>query len=442
MVQNWDFLLSEIWGLIALAALVGLFAGWLIWDRSRELRGLRDTLTAREHALATLHDEHEASKVRFERERATLTSERDEARVEVGEGKARLVGLEEALAEAKTSADVHKKNYVEACATSEKATADLRAQAAQVTDLERKVQDADRRAAEMGKYKVDHDAAVTAKGKAQNAHAEEIARVRRRDEELARLKTELNAAQTEARSAATLRSDLSAAQLQAGKVVRLEEEVARQRGQTGRIQTLERELEAMSSRASKAERALEVSSNKAAQVSSLQASVAAKDARIKQLEQVTQTAQKSNSELIELREGMQHRDAIIADLRARMHPAGQIRTASNVPDYDGDGVHEGRDEGKKPATLTMARGGRPDDLKLIKGVGPKLEEMLHELGFFHFDQVASWTNEEVAWVDANLDGFNGRVSRDAWIDQARILARGGETEFSARAEQEDIYRSA
>ncbi|MEZ5751046.1 MAG: NADH-quinone oxidoreductase subunit NuoE [Paracoccaceae bacterium] len=86
----------------------------------------------------------------------------------------------------------------------------------------------------------------------------------------------------------------------------------------------------------------------------------------------------------------------------------------------------------RPAALDAARGGKADDLKLIKGVGPKLEALCNRLGFFHFDQIAGWTANEVAWVDDNLEGFKGRVTRDEWVAQARILAAGGETEFSAR----------
>ena len=68
-----------------------------------------------------------------------------------------------------------------------------------------------------------------------------------------------------------------------------------------------------------------------------------------------------------------------------------------------------------------------DDLKLIKGVGPELEAMLHRLGVFHFDQIADWTPEEVAWVDGNLEELRGRVSREGWVEQARELAEEGET---------------
>ncbi|MBL9051650.1 MAG: NADH-quinone oxidoreductase subunit NuoE [Tabrizicola sp.] len=91
---------------------------------------------------------------------------------------------------------------------------------------------------------------------------------------------------------------------------------------------------------------------------------------------------------------------------------------------------------KKPKALKAARKGKADDLKLILGVGPKLEELCHKLGFFHFDQIAEWSAEEIAWVDENLEGFKGRVTRDKWVAQAKILAAGGsvaEAEAAAKA---------
>lgn len=94
---------------------------------------------------------------------------------------------------------------------------------------------------------------------------------------------------------------------------------------------------------------------------------------------------------------------------------------------------------KKPRALKAARKGVADDLKQIKGVGPKLEALLHGLGFFHFDQVAQWTAEELAWVDDKLEGFKGRASRDGWVEQAKLLAAGGETEFSKRVKKGDVY---
>jgi predicted flap endonuclease-1-like 5' DNA nuclease len=100
---------------------------------------------------------------------------------------------------------------------------------------------------------------------------------------------------------------------------------------------------------------------------------------------------------------------------------------------------EAVEDAVRPETLSGARNGGADDLKMIKGVGPKLEIMLNELGFYHFDQIAGWSAAEVTWVNDNLTGFKGRVSRDNWVEQARKLASGQETEFSKRVSDGDVY---
>ncbi|WP_171128155.1 MULTISPECIES: NADH-quinone oxidoreductase subunit NuoE [unclassified Ruegeria] len=92
----------------------------------------------------------------------------------------------------------------------------------------------------------------------------------------------------------------------------------------------------------------------------------------------------------------------------------------------------------QPETLTAARDGKADDLKMLKGVGPKLEQTLNALGFYHFDQIAAWTPEQVAWVDSRLK-FKGRIERDGWIEQAAKLAAGEETEFAKRAKKDGTY---
>lgn len=116
-------------------------------------------------------------------------------------------------------------------------------------------------------------------------------------------------------------------------------------------------------------------------------------------------------------------------------------TAAGEQDHDGDGVVEGSFEGSRPEALDAPRDGAADDLKRIKGIGPKLEQLCNSLGFWHFDQIAAWTDDEVAWVDANLEGFKGRVTRDAWVAQARTLADGGETDFSKRVDDGDVPSS-
>ena len=64
--------------------------------------------------------------------------------------------------------------------------------------------------------------------------------------------------------------------------------------------------------------------------------------------------------------------------------------------------------------------------------------VLHELGIYHFDQIAGWGPAEIAWIDANLEGFTGRVVREDWVGQAAILAAGGETEHSQRVDRGEV----
>jgi NADH-quinone oxidoreductase subunit E len=113
--------------------------------------------------------------------------------------------------------------------------------------------------------------------------------------------------------------------------------------------------------------------------------------------------------------------------------ASVTASASATPDV------ETAEEAARPEALSSARAGGADDLKMIKGVGPKLEIMLNDLGFYHFDQIAARSAAEVAWLNDNLAGFKGRVSRDNWVAQACKLATGQETEFSKRVSDGDVY---
>lgn len=94
---------------------------------------------------------------------------------------------------------------------------------------------------------------------------------------------------------------------------------------------------------------------------------------------------------------------------------------------------------KRPERLDAPRLGTADDLKRIKGVGPKLEELLHKLGYYHFDQIAAWTPAEIAWVDTNIEDFPGRATRDDWVGQSKVLMTGGTTEFSQRVDRGEVY---
>jgi NADH-quinone oxidoreductase subunit E len=78
----------------------------------------------------------------------------------------------------------------------------------------------------------------------------------------------------------------------------------------------------------------------------------------------------------------------------------------------------------KPALFTAPPVEGADDLELIRGVGPKLADMLRALGVYRFDQIAAWSDDNIAWIDQNLGAFKGRARRDDWISQARKLATG------------------
>jgi predicted flap endonuclease-1-like 5' DNA nuclease len=77
-------------------------------------------------------------------------------------------------------------------------------------------------------------------------------------------------------------------------------------------------------------------------------------------------------------------------------------------------------ENKAPPPILLGAA-EPDDLKLIVGIGPVLERMLHNLGVGTFRQIAGWTDRDIAEFDAKLPEFPGRIVRDQWVTQARSL---------------------
>jgi NADH-quinone oxidoreductase subunit E len=104
-----------------------------------------------------------------------------------------------------------------------------------------------------------------------------------------------------------------------------------------------------------------------------------------------------------------------------MAPASEVAATTGAPASKPSLDDPNRPKGvDKPAT--------PDDLKLISGVGPKIEGILNGLGIYTYTQVANWQQNERDWVDGYLN-FKGRIDRDDWVRQARALADGGEAEY-------------
>ena len=75
---------------------------------------------------------------------------------------------------------------------------------------------------------------------------------------------------------------------------------------------------------------------------------------------------------------------------------------------------------------------RPDDFQRIKGVGPRLADMLHAQGYTRFEQLARLSDEEVEMLDRQLGAFSGRIQRDRIPEQAQFLARGDTDGFEQR----------
>lgn len=125
-------------------------------------------------------------------------------------------------------------------------------------------------------------------------------------------------------------------------------------------------------------------------------------------------------------------DALGADAAASGAKAGDVSAAmSNSAAIMASG---GATAGAMAMTEigVPAAQGDPDNLRQIKGVGPKLGTLLTSLGITRFDQIAAWGADEIARVDAHLGTFKGRIVRDNWVEQAGFLAVGDVAGFEAK----------
>ena len=84
--------------------------------------------------------------------------------------------------------------------------------------------------------------------------------------------------------------------------------------------------------------------------------------------------------------------------------------------------------------------GKPDNLKLIRGIGPQNEGRLNGLGVSTFAQIAAWTKKDQSHYGDVL-AFPGRIEREEWVKQAKVLAKGGSTDFAKRVKSGDVQSS-
>jgi predicted flap endonuclease-1-like 5' DNA nuclease len=126
--------------------------------------------------------------------------------------------------------------------------------------------------------------------------------------------------------------------------------------------------------------------------------------------------------------------AAIAPARAPASPAPAATAVESSAPSDFSHLRSVRSEalrGDDSARASGRNAGDIDDLKRIRGIGVLIEKKLNSLGITDYEQVANWTGADIERISRILD-FKGRIEREHWIEQARILATGGETEFSRR----------
>jgi len=109
-------------------------------------------------------------------------------------------------------------------------------------------------------------------------------------------------------------------------------------------------------------------------------------------------------------------------------PRADETTSTPLPDAPVPAPEPAAAPAPAPTPAPAAAGG--DDLRMIKGLGPKLVTILAEQGVTSFAQIAAWSDEDVARVDATLGRFAGRITRDQWVEQAKLLASGDQGGFT------------
>jgi predicted flap endonuclease-1-like 5' DNA nuclease len=112
--------------------------------------------------------------------------------------------------------------------------------------------------------------------------------------------------------------------------------------------------------------------------------------------------------------------------------SGPAITPVDVPPPSAAVVIEPEPEALVEPPIHPVPAGPPDELTRMKGVGPKVAALLNGMGVTRYDQIASWSPAEADHVDAQLGAFKGRVARDQWVEQARLLAAGDTAGYEAK----------
>jgi predicted flap endonuclease-1-like 5' DNA nuclease len=127
---------------------------------------------------------------------------------------------------------------------------------------------------------------------------------------------------------------------------------------------------------------------------------------------------------------------------ARLADALREKEAKDLEgkEHDEKGAYDGLRSVRSDALLSDRAPEEFDDLKRIRGIGVLIEKRLNALGVASYEQIANWTAADIERISEQLD-FKGRIERENWVEQARILASGGHTEFSRRVDKGDVETS-
>ena len=124
------------------------------------------------------------------------------------------------------------------------------------------------------------------------------------------------------------------------------------------------------------------------------------------------------------------RNQALIDAPTAVTAAGFADTGPDILAGIGEVVAMGAAREVRAAQATVDQ--PADDLSRIKGVGPKLVTLLGQLGVTSLDQIAAWDEEDIARIDAHLGTFAGRIRRDGWVEQCRLLSAGDTAGFEAK----------
>jgi len=129
-----------------------------------------------------------------------------------------------------------------------------------------------------------------------------------------------------------------------------------------------------------------------------------------------------------------------AQARLELLPGRGVLQLSDLVFARAQRVSAGIRDGAGAGSARVVRSAEIDDLKRIRGIGVLIEKRLNSVGVVSYGQIAEWTTEDIDRVSSSLD-FKGRIERENWVEQARILASGGQTEFSRRVDRGEVETS-